>query len=100
MLKKLALLLFVASTSMLAMINLPGTAQSCPCGQPGCGGECANRGQPLRVFSARSMCSRTGAVGEGRGLTPQDAIMDAIDSCVASGGIPACCRQGARVWQE
>jgi hypothetical protein len=49
-------------------------------------------------YSAEAYCSMTGVVGfSQRAPSPESAVMGAIYDCVARGGVPHCCYQGARV---
>ena len=50
---------------------------------------------PLK--SAEAHCIMTGVTGYGKSSVSQaDAVQKAISSCVGKGGVPACCRKGAR----
>jgi hypothetical protein len=54
-------------------------------------------GQPA-TYSAEAYCSVTGAIGTAHALpTPEQAISHAIYDCAYRGGIPECCRHGARL---
>ena len=51
-------------------------------------------------FSARSYCSRTGAVGLARGFpTAQQAMQGAVFDCINRGGVPECCAHGVQLVQ-
>lgn len=51
-----------------------------------------------RGYSAQAHCARTGAVGTAHNMpSPQKAVEHAIYDCAYRGGVPDCCRQGARV---
>ncbi len=53
---------------------------------------------PPRGYSAQAHCARTGAVGTAHNMSsPQQAVEHAVYDCTYRGGIPDCCRQGARV---
>jgi hypothetical protein len=58
--------------------------------------------QPVNVaprgYSAQAHCARTGAVGTAHNMpSPQQAVEHAVYDCAYRGGVPDCCRQGARV---
>lgn len=90
-------LFFAAALSSLVLGSISSTAQDCPCGRRGCSGECSSRAP--HVFIVKAQCSRTGAVGMGRGTTQEAALYAAVNNCIANGGIPECCRQGAQLMQ-
>ncbi|MBV8848434.1 MAG: hypothetical protein JOZ16_02490 [Methylobacteriaceae bacterium] len=47
--------------------------------------------------SALAYCKKTGVTGYGQSSTVERAMENAINDCVQKGGIPACCRVGARL---
>jgi hypothetical protein len=48
-------------------------------------------------YSAEAFCRVTGMVGTAHAATPQEALEAAVDNCKQNGGIPECCRRGARL---
>lgn len=46
---------------------------------------------PVPNFSAVARCSKTGVIGKGTGSTRAEASEDAIQDCIAEGGIEGCC---------
>ena len=49
------------------------------------------------VSTAESHCIITGATGYGRSSrSVGDAMEKAVLACIGKGGVPACCRKGAR----
>jgi hypothetical protein len=49
-----------------------------------------------KLYAAKAHCLMTGANGEGLALTPSKALEAAITDCRRVGGVPDCCRNGAR----
>lgn len=49
------------------------------------------------IFRAQSYCSMTGVTGFGQGASADQALYGAVEDCVARGGIPDCCINGARL---
>ena len=49
------------------------------------------------VSTAESHCIITGATGYGKSTrSPEDAVEKAVAACIGKGGVPECCRKGAR----
>lgn len=57
----------------------------------------AQRQRQTPIFRAQSYCSMTGVTGFGQGNSAEQALYGAVENCVARGGIPDCCINGARL---
>ena len=57
--------------------------------------------QETREYNAAARCSATNRIGTAYGYpTSEFALQAAIEDCINKGGIPRCCRQGAKVLDE
>lgn len=54
----------------------------------------------LPLFTATSYCTATGAEGYGENVVPDNARLEAINNCVANGGLLDCCSRFVDISQE